>query len=94
MGDFSVSMRMVGGHGCDRQAREGDPLGPTCDSQSCPDCFFRKMVGLLVSKGMIPTGGKYHATMTHWPDDPDGGITDDLRANVRVRNSFIKEPRK
>ena len=97
MGMSKIEVIVTGSHGCDRKAKEGDRLGPLCDGKNCIDCITRRYVQQLKDAGCQLTGELigndgvtyvHGARMTHWPYDPNGGITDDLVAEKRVRNGF------
>lgn len=64
MGDFRMTIEAVGGHGCDRTAKQGDEVRG-CGGETCPDCIFARFVSELQRAGMRPT----RATMHHWPAD-------------------------
>lgn len=92
MGQFRIEIVATGNHGCDRDAKEGESMRPPCSSPNCIDCRARDFVAQMQASGAltfydssIPPEG---ATLTHWPKDPNGGITDDLRTGKRQRNSF------
>ena len=81
MGDYRVVIEATGGHGCQREKRDGAVVG-TCDSPGCPDCRVRALV-----KDLRATGNTVKsATLTHWPGE-QGEVTDDLVSGVR-RGSF------
>lgn len=85
MGDYTLSIKAVGGHGCDREAREGERIKYSLGC-TCPDCLFASFVDKLRESG----NSIYHATQVHWPDNE--AITDDVLNGVRVKGSF-KPPR-
>lgn len=62
MGDFRMTIEAAGGHGCDRQAKQGDDIRG-CGQESCPDCMFARFVSEMQRAGMRP----YTATFHHWP---------------------------
>ena len=86
MGDFRIEIKGAGGHGCDREAAEGEELGPPCGKPSCPDCLARAFVDDLKTKGMLGLDTA-SATFTHWPGQ-DTEVTDDLINGVRAKGSF------
>ncbi len=65
MGDFRMTIEAQGGHGCDRQAKEGEQLMSSCGREGCPDCMFARFVSEMQRAGMRP----YRATFQHWPAD-------------------------
>jgi len=81
MGNFRVVIDSVGGHGCDRTAKEGDAITP-CGQEFCPDCRARELVAKYVI-GWPAT----KATLTHWPGEPSE-VVDDLVAGKRIKGSF------
>lgn len=94
MGDFRIKIEAVGGHGCDRKAKEGEKLQP-CGQAYCPDCNSLEFVELLKSKGF----NVKFAQFTHWPSDLEGPeprtqypaageVKDDLLSQTRVKGSF------
>ena len=88
MGDFSLSIKAVGGHGCDREAKQGESITYRTDPAHvayCPDCKIRQFVESI--KGMLPEYGDYHATLTHWPGEPSE-VVDDVLKGVRVKGAF------
>jgi hypothetical protein len=78
MGDFRMTIEAVGGHGCDRKAKEGDEV-QGCGGETCPDCLFARFVSELQRAGMRP----YTATMHHWPAD--------LKAPHIISHSYTPE---
>ena len=80
----------LGGHGCDRTAKEGEPRTFCGNVNSCPDCAARDLVQRLQGKGFFSSGSpdELNATITHWPKDPNGGIVDDLLNGKRIKNQF------
>lgn len=81
MGRHVVTIDLVGGHGCDRTAKEGDALKP-CNDPRCVDCQAADFVQKLAEQGHDVTD----ATHAHWPDDP--GPVDDLKTRTRRSGSF------
>ncbi len=64
MGSFEFRVRAVGGHGCQRDAREGEEF-TGCGRMGCPDCEARMFVSRVGEAMSVE-----RATLTHWPDDP------------------------
>jgi hypothetical protein len=66
MGDFLIKIAATGGHGCNREAKQGEVFTP-CMRTDCPDCSATKMVHDYYRQfpGMFSMGG--FATLTHWP---------------------------
>lgn len=82
MGDFTIEIKGVGGHGCDRNAKEGEAVKFGCGNDMCPDCLTKEFVDKLKAKGMAHT-----ATLTHWPGQ-EGEVVDDLVEGNRQKGSF------
>jgi hypothetical protein len=92
MGDYRITIDAVGGHGCQREVKDGGPLQPDCGSKHCPDCAARRLVAELQSIGNTVMAAK----LEHWPESMmrwDGsmgdrggsahGPIDDLKTGVR-----------
>lgn len=86
MGMHRIEITMVGGHGCDRKAKAGDPLYG-CQRMDCPDCAFRALVERFSARGCFSNGVDCGATITHWPGT-DGEVVDDLVAGKRIKGAF------
>lgn len=81
MGTFLVQVKATGGHGCQREKKDGEAvLG--CDLPHCPDCITREFVRRLKRTGAQVS----EATLTHWPDTPTQ-VMDDLLTGIR-KGSF------
>lgn len=65
MGDFRIEINAVGGHGCDRDAKDGDAVKP-CNGPGCPDCMTRDFVAALKRTCSVNS-----AVFTHWPGAQD-----------------------
>lgn len=63
MGDFRFEMNMVGGHGCQREKKDGEVIEP-CGSASCPDCICAEFVEKMRTAGV----NVKDATLVHWPN--------------------------
>jgi len=62
MGNFTVEVKAVGGHGCQREIKDGGTVGD-CGNPGCPDCLARRFVADLKKQGQsVET-----AFLTHWP---------------------------
>jgi hypothetical protein len=87
MGINRIEITMIGGHGCDRVAREGEPLAARCGRvDSCPDCAAAELVGRLYQLGLLSLPGT-SATFTHWPDTPEQ-VVDDMITGKRKSGQF------
>lgn len=80
MGNYVVTVKAVGGHGCRREVKDGE-VNPGCGQKNCPDCLAREFVAKLSSTGNSVS----EATLTHWPDGPKT-IVDCLKSGVRRGN--------
>lgn len=81
MGQFHVHVDAVGGHGCQREVKDGETV-TGCGQPSCPDCITRDYVGKLKASGASVS----EATLTHWPGQPSE-VRDNLLTGHR-RGSF------
>jgi len=80
MGDFRIVIDATGGHGCQREIKDGGQVYG-CQSLICPDCLTRDFVERLARKMPVRS-----ATFIHWPGEA-GEVVDDLLTRVR-RGSF------
>lgn len=64
MGDFRIVIEAMGGHGCQREAKQGEAF-VGCGHENCPDCMARVFVDQLKVRGFQI----FKATFTHWPFD-------------------------
>jgi hypothetical protein len=77
MGDFHVTVKAVGGHGCERDKKDGETV-MGCERSGCPDCIAREFVRRLKRSGAVVS----EATLTHWPSQPEQ-VQDDLLTGKR-----------
>lgn len=77
MGMFVVGVQAVGGHGCQREIKDGGVV-EGCGQPTCPDCITRRYVAELKASG----ASVEKASLTHWPGQP-GEVVDDLLTKVR-----------
>ncbi len=88
MGDFRMTIEGVGGHGCDRNAKQGQQLTSACGKMDCPDCAFAEFVAKMKRIGTV-----YKATMHHWPADMTDHVLDAKKERcVRCGASDEKQP--
>jgi hypothetical protein len=80
MGNFRVEVEFVGGHGCQRENKDGS-LVYGCGHRNCPDCTAREFVAELKRNGNIPVS----AVLRHWPGT-ETEVVDDLLTRVRKGN--------
>jgi hypothetical protein len=81
MGNFRIEIDAVGGHGCQREVKDGGTVAESCGLAACPDCIARKFVAELKAAGVFnypPASAK----LTHWPGTP-GEVRDDLLTGIR-----------
>jgi hypothetical protein len=78
MGDFIITVKAVGGHGCQRDKGDSEVV-QGCGLASCPDCWGRSLVRLLKYQAHADVK---EATLTHWPGTPEQ-VVDDLLTGVR-----------
>ena len=88
MGTFRVEVQAVGGHGCQRDIKDGGTVDG-CGQPNCPDCITRRYVNELKAVANVsfsPGGGRNtdaYATITHWPGQR-GVVVDDLLTRIRT----------
>lgn len=80
MGNFRLEAEWVGGHGCQREKKEGSVIGK-CSDENCPDCMIRDFVAKMNAKN-----SKVSAILRHWPGQPDE-VQDDINTGIR-KGSF------
>jgi hypothetical protein len=88
MGTFRIEIQTVGGHGCQREKKNGEQV-EGCGFPTCPDCLTREFVKKLQAIGcpFSPGGGHpgaiNYAVITHWPYS-SGTVYDDLVSGRRA----------
>lgn len=91
MGTFRVEIQAVGGHGCQRERKDGTTVDG-CGQPSCPDCITREYVKNLKRSGahfqkplpgMSQPSSDGYARLIHWPGQP-GEVVDDLLTGART----------
>ncbi len=65
MGDFRITVNAVGGHGCQREVKDGGTVYG-CGSMNCPDCITAKYLNDLRQTGTSVKDAK----IEHWPGQP------------------------
>lgn len=86
MGRYSINIVALGGHGCQREAGDGEVI-TGCGKFNCPDCATREFVRQLTARGSVLES----ATFTHHPDEPDQ-VVDNLKSGARS-GSFPEKDR-
>jgi hypothetical protein len=82
MGQFRVEVTAVGGHGCQRQIKDGGQVQQFCGIPGCPDCAAREFVRLLKRTG----ASLEKAEIIHWPGTSTE-VRDDMLTGLR-KGSF------
>lgn len=77
MGDFRIEVNATGGHGCQRELKDGSEVGD-CGQPSCPDCLARRFVRDLKNQGQMVKD----ALLIHWPNSTPT-IVDNLVSGKR-----------
>ncbi len=76
MGRYRIEIVAVGGHGCNRDIKEGG-TSYGCGRMGCPDCEARRFVRELQRSQTVEK-----AEFTHWPGTPTE-VRDDLLTGKR-----------
>jgi hypothetical protein len=87
LGDYRITIEAVGGHGCGRDALDGDVVQRCGILPNCPDCSAVALVEELQRAGNTVTLAK----LEHWPvpgaagttRSEDPGPVDDLLTGIR-----------
>jgi hypothetical protein len=80
MGQFRIEITAVGGHGCQREVKDGGEVFGCGNTSYCPDCITRRFVEDLKAKMIVEA-----ATFTHWPGTSTE-VVDDLVTKIRKGN--------
>ena len=87
MGQYKIEITAVGGHGCQRELKDGETVYG-CGRMDCPDCITAKFVADLArAQNNIES-----ATLTHWPGSPSEVV--DTFARPETHTIRAKRPRK
>ena len=62
MGDFRVVLEGTGGHGCQREVKDGGEV-VGCRRQTCPDCIAQEFVQKMKEAGHHIRSAEF----IHWP---------------------------
>lgn len=87
MGDFRITVNAVGGHGCQREVKDGGTVYG-CGSMSCPDCVTAQFVAALARIGASVVSAK----LEHWPGQPSA-VTDHFDVGSLAHASRAKRTR-
>ena len=77
MGDFRIEITATGGHGCQREKKNGETV-EGCGESYCPDCLVREFVAKLKAQG----NSVKDALLIHWPYGP-ATVVDNLNSKIR-----------
>lgn len=85
MGQFRATITGSGGHGCQREVKDGEHV-VGCERPHCPDCIIRECVRRLKRGGVNFDGASgevpNQAIIEHWPGT-SSQVTDDLITGTR-----------
>jgi len=81
MGSFKIEITAVGGHGVDRDVKDGEVVNFFKEGNFTPDALAKTFERLVAHYGNQIES----ATMTHWPGDPNE-VVDNLVTGVRKGN--------
>jgi hypothetical protein len=81
MGNFRIVINAVGGHGVDREVKEGEVVNHFAEGLQTPDAMAKLFVTFLQANGISPDS----AELIHWPGE-DSEVIDDLISSVRKGN--------
>jgi len=81
MGNFRIVIDAVGGHGVDREVKDGEVVNHFAEGMQTPDALAKQMVNYLQANGIEPDSAK----LVHWPGE-ESEVTDDLLTGVRKGN--------
>lgn len=86
MGDFRITIEALGGHGCQREIKDGGHV-VGCERRDCPDCMARELVRRMKRAGMT----LHKAEIVHWPHDfvPPHGGTPTYSLEQEVRDDLL-----
>lgn len=82
MGTSTITIRIVGNHGCQREVKDGGTTQPTCGAPDCAQGCVDAVAKEFVEK-LKRTGSVVEANLHHWPDG-DQQIVDNLRTGKRT----------
>ena len=80
MGDFRIIINAVGGHGQDRNKKNGETVDFSKDGTTSPEAIAKEFVDKLKASGV----NVEEASVIHWPLDNYGGQLKNGRINQIV----------
>jgi hypothetical protein len=81
MGNFKIVIEAVGGHGVDREKKEGEVVNFFVSGSETPDALAKRFFEVLKWKGFDIK----QAELIHWPGTP-GEVVDNLETGIRKGN--------
>lgn len=81
MGNFRIVINAVGGHGQDREKKDGEVVDFTKDGQFSPEYIAQRCIAELKRFGNSVDS----AHIVHWPET-ESEVTDDLLTGIRTGN--------
>lgn len=82
MGNFTIEIKAVGGHGVDRDKKDGEEVDFGIAGQFTPEAIAQRVVAELDRFGSTVESAK----IIHWPGE-ESEVVDDLITGVR-KGSF------
>lgn len=79
MGNFRIEIEAVGGHGVDREIKDGGVVNFFIDGNETPDALAKRFYEVLKWNGFDVK----EAELIHWPGDPNE-VKDNLITGVRT----------
>lgn len=86
MGNFKIEIEAVGGHGIQREVKQGEAIAYVNADPREPDRKAFDFVQQLKEAGMFGYGGS--AKLIHWPDTTP--IVDNLLTGIREHGDFTE----
>ena len=81
MGTFRIEIQAVGGHGVDRDVKNGEKVDFAKEGYHTPDFLAHQFADFLKARGCNVES----AIIIHWPGDA-GEVKDDLITGIRTGN--------
>lgn len=83
MGNFKIEIEAVGGHGVQREVKQGEVIDYAKSNPNEPDVLAKRFVEEFGKSNNVLS-----AKLTHWPDTTP--IIDDLKTGVREHGDFTE----